>query len=835
MFQELGRLGEPHHQMLEMQSTRALASGDVAAAYRLSDRRCRIRPLPEAHSYVLRAEALNRMGERAAAIADLSTAIGIAPGDLAANRRMLVWAKGRQQIAAARTLIDCDSDTNILAHAIAVLRKTGQTAFARLEVCGRTIKGWAAWQSTDRIRITVTGETDSVESYPEADPVHPLSATLGHAVGFELPMLSSRTAQLISIARDDDVLVRLRASHAARPLRALQAKSAPVAIDASVTVIVPVYADYRATRACLQSLLDQFDRLGRHRIMVVNDASPDLRIQELLDDLAQRAPLRVLRNASNLGFVGTINRALDEVSSGDVILLNADTVVPPGFIERLATAARSSTDIGTVTPLSNNGEFTSFPIPNQANATGTATDVEKLDAIAARVNAGKVIDIPNGIGFCLYVTRACLDAVGGLSESYHRGYLEDVDFCLRARRHGFRNVCATSVYVGHAGSRSFGKHKRSLVVRNLEVIEQRFPAYRTECADFLLADPLKGARQAIEALMRHRPHATLLLSGSGVVAEIARERARQLLAGDAPAVLILEIRHAQGRTVARLYDAAGAAPQSLEFELPGQVTELCRFVQSSQPARFEFFDLARIPRAVAGGLLEIAVPYDVVIAHTELGLKPVPMQTWRIGGPALADIAADVFFWRGVVARADRVLVPDAQAEAVASTLALRRSTTRLATPTKAAAPARGGPNAATSLGLVPVYSSVRDHQFLRDVAARLRNLMPELRILVVGSTLDDSDLLRANIFVTGPVEPTELQALFRRHALDRILLCQTRALFGHPVPAAAMASGLPVAYVDWSRGQSPAREADLPLDPLLPAAAMVMHLAPWLQGAPSP
>jgi hypothetical protein len=88
---------------------------------------------------------------------------------------------------------------------------------------------------------------------------------------------------------------------------------------------------------------------------------------------------------------------------------------------------------------------------------------------------------------------------------------------------------------------------------------------------------------------------------------------------------------------------------------------------------------------------------------------------------------------------------------------------------------------------------------------------------------------------VTGPVEPTELQALFRRHALDRILLCQTRALFGHPVPAAAMASSLPVAYVDWSRGQSPAREADLPLDPLLPAAAMVMHLAPWLQGAPSP
>ena len=35
-----------------------------------------------------------------------------------------------------------------------------------------------------------------------------------------------------------------------------------------------------------------------------------------------------------------------------------------------------------------------------------------IDEIAARVNLGRVIDIPSGIGFCLYITRACLDGVG---------------------------------------------------------------------------------------------------------------------------------------------------------------------------------------------------------------------------------------------------------------------------------------------------------------------------------------------------------------------------------------------------------------------------------------
>jgi hypothetical protein len=62
---------EPHHQALELLCAKALECGDLTAAYRLSDRRCRIRPLPEAHCFVLRAEAFHRMGDRAAAVNDL--------------------------------------------------------------------------------------------------------------------------------------------------------------------------------------------------------------------------------------------------------------------------------------------------------------------------------------------------------------------------------------------------------------------------------------------------------------------------------------------------------------------------------------------------------------------------------------------------------------------------------------------------------------------------------------------------------------------------------------------------------------------------------------------
>jgi tetratricopeptide (TPR) repeat protein len=123
---DLQRFGGPHHQALEVLCVKALERGDIEAAYRLSDRRCRIRPLAEAHCFVLRSEALYRMGERVAALADLDTALQIAPDDLAANRRMLAWGEAEQQIASARTLISHERNPRIRKQAATILRASGE-------------------------------------------------------------------------------------------------------------------------------------------------------------------------------------------------------------------------------------------------------------------------------------------------------------------------------------------------------------------------------------------------------------------------------------------------------------------------------------------------------------------------------------------------------------------------------------------------------------------------------------------------------------------------------------------------------------------------------------
>ena len=517
------------------------------------------------------------MGEKELALLDIARAIEIAPDEIAPNRRLMAWAEGNKRRDAALRLVARDRDPDSLRKAMSILRADGRRAFASARPVSGAIRGWAAWPRTGSLEIIVADGANSVANELEEHPTHPLANVLGCAADFVLPLPASDVAQLITVSCDGETLLSI--SHAGDDAGPRQcgphdrlpgpgSHRAPEATAAgAATVIVPIYADFAATRACVESLLAQMPDLQRSRVMLVNDASPDPDIHKYLANLRSDERVDILTNERNLGFVGAVNRGLSEVRHGDIVLLNADTIVPPGFVDRLAAVTHSSPQIGTVTPMSNNGEFTSFPVPNTQNPLPSLADIIAIDRVAAKVNADRIVDIPNGIGFCLFVTRACLDAVGFFANRYDRGYLEDVDFCLRARERGFRNVCAPSIYVGHAGSRSFGSEKRSLVVRNLAVAERRFPTYRSECAAFVTLDPLRASRQAIERAMPSCDREPLLvLTGAGAVAAAAHARARQIEASGRRA-LVLTIRRTSGGGIAKLTDASGAAPQSMAFGL----------------------------------------------------------------------------------------------------------------------------------------------------------------------------------------------------------------------------------------------------------------------------
>ena len=115
--------------------------------------------------------------------------------------------------------------------------------------------------------------------------------------------------------------------------------------------------------------------------------------------------------------------------------------------------------------------------------------------MAASIRASLSLDKPTASGFAMLMRRSAIDRIGVLDgAALTRGYLEEVDWCLRARGAGFTHLLATGVFVAHEGGTSFGAEKRLRVVQNRATIAARYPDYYAEYARFLRDDPMGEAR-----------------------------------------------------------------------------------------------------------------------------------------------------------------------------------------------------------------------------------------------------------------------------------------------------------------------------------------------------
>ena len=263
----------------------------------------------------------------------------------------------------------------------------------------------------------------------------------------------------------------------------MPARDVPFGFDVGaieVAIVVPVYDAPASVERCLDSVLAH--TTGRAQLIVIDDASPDLAIAPLLDRYASIGNVRILRNASNLGFTATANRGIAQASRADVVLLNADTEVGPNWLSGLRRAAYCAADVATATAVSDNAGAFSVPELERENPLPAGLSLEDA-ARALWQDAGRAYpELPTGNGFCMYIRRSVIDAVGALDEAaFPEGYGEENDFCQRASARRFRHVIAGNVFVHHERSRSFGHERRArLGEAGMAVLRQRWPNYEAD-------------------------------------------------------------------------------------------------------------------------------------------------------------------------------------------------------------------------------------------------------------------------------------------------------------------------------------------------------------------
>mgnify|MGYP002737280572 FL=1 len=270
----------------------------------------------------------------------------------------------------------------------------------------------------------------------------------------------------------------------------------PIAPTHTVSVILPVYRGIDMTRRCIEAAMPGVLGMKGAVLLAINDGSPEQGMQAMLESLVEIWPGRfeVLENPVNLGFVGTVNRGMAHFPSQDVVLLNSDVIVPDDWLKRLQVEAYSHPRIATVTPFSNNATICSFPNFLEENPLAFNLDVHTIDAVF-RLSHLPCVSAPTGIGFCMFIRRACLDQIGYLNtEKFGRGYGEENDLCQRAIKAGWLNILSPNMYAFHEGGVSFSTDKQALVDRAMGVLDSLHPNYHADVQAFIQRDPLRLAR-----------------------------------------------------------------------------------------------------------------------------------------------------------------------------------------------------------------------------------------------------------------------------------------------------------------------------------------------------
>lgn len=563
-----------------------------------------------------------------------------------------------------------------------------------------------------------------------------------------------------------------------------------------VDVVIPVYRDFEKTERCIESVLSAKTQVVAH-LVVINDRSPSPSLTRYIQSLQARG-VTVVENSKNLGFSGAVNVGIRQHRDRDVVLLNADTEVADGWLDRLVASLKDSADIATVTPMSNNATILSYPTVHAVNPFLTRGDLWEMDQVVAR-GRSEPIEIPTAVGFCMLIRRACLNDCGDFDEvNFGRGYGEENEFCLRATSRGWRHVCAPNVFVAHDGGASFAGLHDSVQQRRLKALHGTFKGYDRFIHRFVRSDPMLPVRRAadVHRLSKERPPTFLMVMPDlvGGTARHVDDLCRALERDGVRCLILSEVKDtaASGKAlrIKRWRESiamAGASDESkldpfpnMVFGFPFESGELRRTLKQLSVCHVHIHHFVDMSWDVVVFSTQLGLPYDVTV-HDYSWLCPRvtmvgPSQRYcsepdlagcnacvaiagdrtgsKLGAAALRERSSSVFL------RARAVFVPSADVSA-----RMKRYFPEVEFATRphmfSAAVVPAPPTYTDTVAIVGAINSDKGYDVLfacaRDAAAR--NL--SLRFAVIGFTQDDAPLLRTGrVSITGRYAENEVLAL---------------------------------------------------------------------------
>ena len=210
----------------------------------------------------------------------------------------------------------------------------------------------------------------------------------------------------------------------------------------SVTIIIPTYNATEHLKRCLSAL--ERDTVAPYVTLIADDRSSNPAFRAYLRGLKSR--YSIIKSHVRRGFAGINNWAVSKTNTDYVCLLNSDTEPGYQWLTFMLEELDNNEDVGIV------GAKLMYP-PQKGWSLGGSIQhagvARNSDGLPYHIFGGQPVDFPaanvrrelNAVTFaCVLIRRTLWDELGGLDEGYVMGQFEDIDFCFKARKNGWKIV-----------------------------------------------------------------------------------------------------------------------------------------------------------------------------------------------------------------------------------------------------------------------------------------------------------------------------------------------------------------------------------------------------------
>ncbi len=233
----------------------------------------------------------------------------------------------------------------------------------------------------------------------------------------------------------------------------------------NLTIIIVTFNSERYINKCIESVVNSDNKnFEISKIIVIDNCSSDLTVIKILKLQKRFKIISLLKNKVNAGFACAVNQGIKESNGEYVLLLNPDTILRRNSLFHLVDSAKkNNAGICGGATIDNEGRVSGshFRFPNLMVGIFDFTNFRKLRRDDKwhkyfyyqdrKQNSSFTVDVITG-GYML-VKRSLFNKVGLFDESFFM-YLEDVDFCLRAKNAGYKIYYSSKSEILHVGGAS---------------------------------------------------------------------------------------------------------------------------------------------------------------------------------------------------------------------------------------------------------------------------------------------------------------------------------------------------------------------------------------------